>query len=949
MITFEEQLQQTENDNSIIGKKSPKVQTLSDVANTGVYSSNDWIELPETKATSGEIIREGLRASQYQLNKIPTELKATMGQAMMSPESVLKIIPFTSMPTMITEQAKVKIFGGTKEADFNDFTGKTRVKQIGKELVQAAYRELKEKDKQYAQRATPLTEEETDTWKYGIASGIGNYGPMLAIGYLTGGVGALSFAVSQEAGQKTEEKLDYYAQKTGDTELKGYTGKQAGKDLALTSVYTAGMGIMEKYIGIGKQMKLFKMSGGEHLKNIALTTLSEGLTEGLEDLYASGIDLVGGYIDTSKLPERYMQAVKSAVIGGLLGGTAGIGTAMAHRSQAKLILRKQYEKTIPAKDIDKVVNAIYDSTADTLQKVVATELVNSESLRNKHGELYNSLKREISNQIKASGAYADVDEAKLANYIESVAKLTADNALGEANKRGVLLQDVLDSTKIKFENGELRLAEKPKVSKLPIKKAKSENVEQVESDIENIKPREKVDLSEIKEVGGDFVRISGKKIPVDYEIVEAKDLLTSNDELGNINKDYPQYLQNRDRARKELVLQVNSIAENIEPERLGKNVVATEGAPIVMGDNIVAMGNGRAQAVKLAYAKGKAEGYKEYLKQQGFNIDGFDKPVLVRKMRGEYSENVMRKLIEDANIAGTSQFSVSEQAIGDAQKISSETISLYDAESELDTASNRKFLLEAFNEIIPETERGRYLDDAGNITQEGIKRVKNATLAYVMPDKRVLSSILETEDEVIRKASQAIMEASPSIVSFENDIDTGNIDKSYTILDDIKTAFNLYSAAKKSGSNVRAYIKNLDMLNDYTPAQQQITNWFVETKNAGELRNRINNYIQNARVEGDTKQGNIFSEPLTKQELLNKVSGSDMEQKAFADSYYQIAYKNAKLDAENPAYKGETITINGKERTVYNSNGDRIAKSKEALITDKKHFIIKSAQGGVFP
>ena len=931
MITFEEQLQQTENDNSIIGKKSPKVQTLSDVANTGVYSANDWIELPETKATSGEIIREGLRASQYQLSKIPTELKATMGQAMMSPESVLKIIPFTSMPTMITEQAKVKIFGGTKEADFNDFTGKTRVKQIGKELVQAAYRELKEKDKQYAQRAIPLTEEETDTWKYGIASGIGNYGPMLAIGYLTGGVGALSFAVAQEAGQKTEEKLDYYTQKTGDTELKGYTGKQAGKDLALTSVYTAGMGIMEKYIGIGKQMKLFKMSGGEHLKNIALTTLSEGLTEGLEDLYASGIDLVGGYIDTSKLPERYMQAVKSAVIGGLLGGTAGIGTAMAHRSQAKLILRKQYEKTIPAKDIDKVVNAIYDSTADTLQKVVATELVNSESLRNKHGELYNSLKREISNQIKASGAYADVDEAKLANYIESVAKLTADNALGEANKRGVLLQDVLDSTKIKFENGELRLAEKPKVSKLPIKKAKSENVEQVESDIENIKPREKVDLSEIKEVGGDFVRISGKKIPVDYEIVEAKDLLTSNDELGNINKDYPQYLQNRDRARKELVLQVNSIAENIEPERLGKNVVATEGAPIVMGDNIVAMGNGRAQAVKLAYAKGKAEGYKEYLKQQGFDIDGFDKPVLVRKMRGEYSENVMRKLIEDANIAGTSQFSVSEQAIGDAQKISRETISLYDAESELDTASNRKFLLEAFNEIIPETERGRYLDDAGNITQEGIKRVKNATLAYVMPDKRVLSSILETEDEVIRKASQAIMEASPSIVSFENDIDTGNIDKSYSILDDIRTAFNLYSAAKKSGSNVRAYIKNLDMFNDYTPAQQQITNWFVETKNAGELRNRINNYIQNARVEGDTKQGNIFSEPLTKQELLNKVSGSDMEQKAFADSYNQIAYENAKLDAENPAYKGETITINGKERTVYNSNGDRIAKSKEAL------------------
>lgn len=490
MITFEEQLQQTENDNSIIGKKSPKVQTLSDVANTGVYSANDWIELPETKATSGEIIREGLRASQYQLNKIPTELKATMGQAMMSPESVLKIIPFTSMPTMITEQAKVKIFGGTKEADFTDFTGKTRVKQIGKELVQAAYRELKEKDKQYAQRATPLTEEEADTWKYGIASGIGNYGPMLAIGYLTGGVGALSFAVAQEAGQKTEEKLDYYTQKTGDTELKGYTGKQAGKDLALTSVYTAGMGIMEKYIGIGKQMKLFKMSGGEYLKNIALTTLSEGLTEGLEDLYASGIDLVGGYIDTSKLPERYMQAVKSAVIGGLLGGTAGIGTAMAHRSQAKLILRKQYEKTIPAKDIDKVVNAIYDSTADTLQKVVATELVNSESLRNKHGELYNSLKREISNQIKESGAYSDVDEMKLSQYIEGTAKMFADQVLGEANKRGVVIDEVLKSSEIAYKDGRLYLQSVTQDEKA--KKTKRKKIQKmIEKQAESIlNPRE---------------------------------------------------------------------------------------------------------------------------------------------------------------------------------------------------------------------------------------------------------------------------------------------------------------------------------------------------------------------------------------------------------------------------------------------------------------------------
>ena len=57
-----------------------------------------------------------------------------------------------------------------------------------------------------------------------------------------------------------------------------------------------------------------------------------------------------------------------------------------------------------------------------------------------------------------------------------------------------------------------------------------------------------------------------------------------------------------------------------------------------------------------------------------------------------------------------------------------------------------------------------------------------------------------------------------------------------------------------------------------------------------------------------------------------------------SEPFFQIAEENAKLDAENPAYDGETININGQEKTVYNSNGDRIAKSKEALENFYKWF-----------
>lgn len=44
-----------------------------------------------------------------------------------------------------------------------------------------------------------------------------------------------------------------------------------------------------------------------------------------------------------------------------------------------------------------------------------------------------------------------------------------------------------------------------------------------------------------------------------------------------------------------------------------------------------------------------------------------------------------------------------------------------------------------------------------------------------------------------------------------------------------------------------------------------------------------------------------------------------------------LADENARLDEVNPEYTGETIEVNGVERTVYNSNGERIAKSEPAL------------------
>lgn len=53
---------------------------------------------------------------------------------------------------------------------------------------------------------------------------------------------------------------------------------------------------------------------------------------------------------------------------------------------------------------------------------------------------------------------------------------------------------------------------------------------------------------------------------------------------------------------------------------------------------------------------------------------------------------------------------------------------------------------------------------------------------------------------------------------------------------------------------------------------------------------------------------------------------------------FDLADENARLDDIYPEYKGETIDIDGKERSVYNSNGERIAQSEPALRNFYKWF-----------
>ena len=97
------------------------------------------------------------------------------------------------------------------------------------------------------------------------------------------------------------------------------------------------------------------------------------------------------------------------------------------------------------------------------------------------------------------------------------------------------------------------------------------------------------------------VTANNTEVDVRYRVIDVDKLITSNNDNGTINPAYPQELQPRNRSSSVSNSQVEKIMRNIDPRRLGRNIMASDGAPIIGPDMVVESGNGRIMALRRAY------------------------------------------------------------------------------------------------------------------------------------------------------------------------------------------------------------------------------------------------------------------------------------------------------------------------------------------------------------
>ena len=224
-------------------------------------------------------------------------------------------------------------------------------------------------------------------------------------------------------------------------------------------------------------------------------------------------------------------------------------------------------------------------------------------------------------------------------------------------------------------------------------------------------------------VGDLVVGPANRRIPVQYAVVEADSVLTSNDYLGNANPSYGD------------ASKVNAVA-----------------------------GNGRATGIAEAYNRGTAEQYKADMiadAQHGIDpevIKGMKKPMLVRFIG---KNEVTSKLIEESNKQSTLARSPVELAVDDAKLISRNVDSYEFDEDGLPTeATVQQFV----NDINEPNALGRLITRDGNVTPEAVARVQNAVVQAAYGDLAFSELVAMETKPGAKRLMNALVKAAPRFV-----------------------------------------------------------------------------------------------------------------------------------------------------------------------------------------
>lgn len=307
----------------------------------------------------------------------------------------------------------------------------------------------------------------------------------------------------------------------------------------------------------------------------------------------------------------------------------------------------------------------------------------------------------------------------------------------------------------------------------------------------------------------------GQSVEVQYRVMEAADLVASHDFEGNLNHDYPQQLQPRDRSKQTYRVQVGQIAAAPDGARLAASPETDRGAPIVR-DGIVESGNGRSIGLRQAYQRGDADAYRRYIEANAadFGIDpavigAMKQPVLVRERITTMTDDQLRDFVVDSNTDAKMANSAAEDAGADAGKLTDDMLDLLNIPEGGDVlASQNNRFLQAFLSAIGENQSNSYVSRDGQWNDAYRKRVTAAIFAYGYDNQRLLDAATGEVDADGRNITTAMINNAVGMAKLRQH----SPERAKVISNYLAEAVESIARAKRSGQSLQEMAAQSDML-----------------------------------------------------------------------------------------------------------------------------------------
>lgn len=752
-------------------------------------------------------------------------------------------------------------------------------------------------------------------------------------GIATAGVLPLAHIGAQSFGEGVYNDMKEYADKH-DGSLEGY--KPKGIDLAVNTANALLQVAVEHWLGVGSPRFLVGASRGAWVEG-----LSGALQEGVQDALSDLAEVVKGNEEIGILLDNAENYLRSAVIGGILQGAMGAAThhqnyAKATNNVANAIAKARGHEN-PTTEDQQQAEAIIDAKERQLGSVLTQEFKAVFDASTGEGKLQANIAKAIDDAIKAKELDLGIeDETERAQRVQQIATQETLNAMEMAQEQGRAVSE-MELNNVVYRDGAIWLEGlTPQVGERAADYARvlaerqsglAEALTKLDAIQQEVNQTKK-DLAEARAANKEAyaqklqARLDKQNAMAEKRRLQAEKLRAQTDKIeAQIAKEFGK--ESAELATPKEPLSLANVAEKTQKKPAEKKSLKQERAAAKVpeqqflfqetldneknGTTISATGGSDAKQQKAARTAKIINAIRGRMRGRP------DAAVWVDTSTGD-SGVQQTAGVRSVNLSQEDQAALNEQGI------STPNFTVYDNAE----AGAQEFL----NAM--EAAKAQLGDQAASVDVKELSDYQGMKTLILSEDKKTGCAITKDGDIVsVFSASQERGRAIPMLLLA--------VQNGGTKLD----CYDIYLPAIYSKVGFKAVARNnwveiykpdgwdKEYFKKYNNGEPDVV-FMVYDPNNTALYNRGDGKL----IKSDNPDADYGAGMAAQDEALAAMAFQEAQRVRNAMIPGNQMLRQEELDAadkDQEPYEGDTIVVDGKERTVYNSNGDRIARSEAAL------------------